>query len=97
MLPCIDLCNHSFAPNCTLESQRDNSVCLIAREDIPADEPLTITYGFIMQDNLHDSVEMRLSVDYIQVSSFLPLGRQLSPAAFPGTGTRNSDGLCMFC
>ena len=101
LLPCIDLCNHSFAPNCALESQGDNSVSLIAQEDIPADEPLTITYGalsnttllqdygFIVQQNPHDSVDMQLSVDYIQVSSSSPLGRQISPGASPGTGARD--------
>jgi len=79
MLPLIDLCNHSFQPNCRMEVSADGTLRLIADGNIPADEAITITYGalsntsllqdygFIVEDNPHDRVEMLVSADQIQV------------------------------
>ena len=78
MLPLVDLCNHSFTPNCKLETSADGTVRLIASSDIPADDAMYINYGslsnttllqdygFIMDSNPHDAVDMQISVDNIQ-------------------------------
>lgn len=80
MLPLIDLCNHSFEPNCRLETSADGTVRLIADQDIPAAQAMLINYGalsntsllhdygFVVENNPHDAVEMQVSVDHIQVS-----------------------------
>lgn len=79
MLPLIDLCNHSFTPNCRLETSADGTVRLIASSDIPAADAIYINYGalsntsllqdygFIVASNPHDAVDMQVSVDNIQV------------------------------
>ena len=79
MLPLIDLCNHSFTPNCRLETSADGTVRLIASTDIPAADAIFINYGplsntsllqdygFIVHSNPHDAVDMQVSVDNIQV------------------------------
>lgn len=84
MLPLIDLCNHSFEPNCHMEISADGTLRLIADGYIPADEAITITYGalsntsllqdygFIVEDNPHDRVEMLVSADQIQVCTAWP-------------------------
>jgi hypothetical protein len=98
MLPLIDLCNHSFEPNCRMETSANGTLRLIADGDIPADEAITITYGalsntsllqdygFIVEDNQHDRVEMMVSPSQIQVYSpticriFNPLPRASTQA-----------------
>lgn len=79
LLPLIDLCNHSFSPNCRLESGSDGTARLVACRDIQPQQPLQIDYGhlsnttllqdygFIVSDNPFDEVHMQLSVDSIQV------------------------------
>ena len=79
MLPMIDLCNHSFKPNCQLKGLPDGSASLVASQDISTDTPLQINYGdlpnstllqdygFIMKDNPHDAVDMAVSAQQIQV------------------------------
>ena len=79
MLPLIDLCNHSFTPNCRLETSADGTVRLIASSDIPAKDAIFINYGplsntsllqdygFIVDSNPQDAVDMQVSVDNIQV------------------------------
>ena len=79
MLPLIDLCNHSFSPNCRLETSSDGTVRLIASNDIPSNQAVSINYGhlsntallqdygFVVEENPHDFVEMQVSVDHIQV------------------------------
>ena len=79
MLPLIDLCNHSFLPNSRLETSVDGTVRLISSQNISADEAIVIDYGrlsntsllqdygFIVENNPHDSVEMQLSIDHLQV------------------------------
>lgn len=79
MLPMIDLCNHSFNPNCKLEGALDGSAHLVATKDIPKDNAMEINYGnlpnsvllldygFVMAENPHDAADMAVSAQQIQV------------------------------
>ena len=83
MLPLIDLCNHSLSPNCKLETSADGTVRLIASDNIAAAEAIFINYGplsnpsllqdygFIVEDNPHDAVDMQVSIEQIQVCCLL--------------------------
>ena len=54
-LPLIDMCNHSFSPNCRVERAsggRSGEIRLVASKDIAANEPLTISYGSLSNDLL---------------------------------------------
>ena len=78
MLPLIDLCNHSFKPNCELRGSQDGTASLVASQDIPKDTPIDISYGnlsntmllqdygFIVKENPHDAVDMAVSAQQIQ-------------------------------
>lgn len=80
MLPLIDLCNHSFSPNCRLERQEDGTAVLVSIAPIPEDTPLTISYGrlsntdllqdygFIVEGNPNDALLLSLSANHIQAS-----------------------------
>lgn len=85
LLPLIDLCNHSLLPNSRLETSADGTVRLISSQDIPADEAILIDYGplpntallqdygFIIENNPHDTVDLQLSIDHVQVCRALPM------------------------
>lgn len=79
MLPLIDMCNHSFTPNCEVLPTSDGALALFAKRGLEAGEPLVISYGalsndflfmdygFVVPDNPHDTVQLRFDVGMLQV------------------------------
>ena len=80
MLPLIDMCNHSFSPNCKLQPQQDKSLQLVALEHIPQQQPLLLSYGnlpndflfmdygFVVGNNPYDRVQLRFNLEMLEVS-----------------------------
>ena len=83
MLPLIDMCNHSFAPNCKLQPQGDGSLQLVALQDIPHRQSLLLSYGglsndfllmdygFVLANNPFDRVQLSFNLDMLEVSCLL--------------------------
>ena len=81
LLPLVDMCNHSFAPNAQLRAGPGKAVSLVALRALAADEPVLISYGqlsnnfflldygFLIRDNPHDRVELRFDAALLQVWS----------------------------
>lgn len=80
MLPLIDMCNHSFSPNCKLQPQKDKSLQLVALEHIPQQQPLLLSYGnlpndfllmdygFVVDNNPHDRVQLRFNIEMLEAA-----------------------------
>ena len=81
MLPLIDMANHTFSPNAEVLPLEGGggAVGLFARRAITEGEPLLLSYGqlsndflfmdygFIVEDNPYDSVQLRFDVNLLQV------------------------------
>jgi hypothetical protein len=79
MLPVIDMCNHSFEPNCDIRMEDDGSVVLVAQQAIAAGKELFLSYGkldnhtllldygFMVHDNPHDNISVLFNVDAVKV------------------------------
>ena len=79
MLPLIDMCNHSFTPNCKLQPTGDGDLQLVTLQDIPHQQPLLISYGslsndfllmdygFVVADNPFDRVQLSFNLDLLEV------------------------------
>ena len=86
MLPLIDMCNHSFHPNCKLQPIGGGDLQLIALEDIAPQQPLQLSYGnlsndfllmdygFVVPDNPHDRVQLSFSLDLLEVHQYTQTG-----------------------
>eukprot|EP00898_Chlorokybus_atmophyticus_P000304 jgi/Chlat1/1274/Chrsp117S01708 len=87
MLPAVDMMNHSFNPNTTVERQQDGSAAIKALSPIEAGEYLTtsygdlsnelllLDYGFVISDNLHDVVELVHDGDVVDSSAYATFGK----------------------
>lgn len=79
MLPLIDMCNHSFAPNCQLQIDGSGDVGLVALQHIPQQQLLQLSYGnfsndfllmdygFIIPDNPFDKIHLSFSLEMLEV------------------------------
>ena len=79
LLPLVDMCNHSFAPNAQLRAGPGRAVSLVTLRPLAAGEPVLISYGklsnnyflldygFLIRDNPHDRVELRFDAALLQV------------------------------
>ena len=79
MLPLIDMCNHSFAPNCKLQTTGSGDVQLVTLQHIPQQQPLQLSYGnlsndfllmdygFVMPGNPFDRVQLSFSLELLEV------------------------------
>ncbi|KAJ9518421.1 hypothetical protein QJQ45_018445, partial [Haematococcus lacustris] len=80
LLPLIDMCNHSFHPNCEVRFVEGGSYhSLVAKHNIAAGDALLISYGphsndvlltdygFLQPDNPHDRMWMGVRLDLFQV------------------------------
>ena len=79
MLPLIDMCNHSFNPNCKLQPVDNGDLQLIAIQDIPQQQPLQLSYGnlsndfllmdygFVVPSNPFDRVQLSFNLDLLEV------------------------------
>ncbi|CAK0785800.1 hypothetical protein CVIRNUC_009011 [Coccomyxa viridis] len=82
-LPLIDMCNHSFAPNCQVFPGKEGSVDLVASRNIQASEDLLLSYGnldndfllldygFLVPSNPFDAVAVRFDVAFFQAANAL--------------------------
>ncbi|KAL6754076.1 hypothetical protein V8C86DRAFT_2713014 [Haematococcus lacustris] len=80
LLPLIDMCNHSFQPNCEVLPVEGGGCSLVAKHSIAAGDALLISYGplpndfllmdygFLQPDNPHDRVQLRFDLGLIQPS-----------------------------
>jgi histone-lysine N-methyltransferase SETD3 len=99
LLPLIDLCDHSFTPNCEVALAPNGACALVALRPIAATEPLLLSYGrlgndFLLLDygfvdtrNEYDAVALRFS------EALLHLAREvagLGDAPF-GSGTADAE------
>ena len=100
MLPLIDLCNHSFQPNCEIRRLQSGAVEMRARHPVAAGQPLLLSYGdlsndfllldygFLVDGNPHDSVQLRFDLGLLEVgpacccTSCMPLWPGQSSARF---------------
>jgi hypothetical protein len=85
MLPLIDLCNHSFRPNCEVKPSGQGGVQLLSLRQLLPGEPLLINYGslpndfllmdygFLVEDNPHDTVQLRFDLSLVEVGCFCAL------------------------
>lgn len=81
LLPVIDMCNHSFQPNCDIRKEADGAITLFATRDVQAGEQLVLSYGpldnhtllldygFCVADNPYDNVALNVSAESILVRS----------------------------
>lgn len=79
MLPLVDMCNHSFEPNCTLKALDNGDLHLLTAQNIAADQPLTLSYGslsndfllmdygFVVPGNPFDRVQLSFSLQLLEV------------------------------
>ena len=85
MLPLIDMCNHSFTPNCKLQPVNNGDLQLVALQDVPQQQPLHISYGnlsndfllmdygFVVPGNPFDRVQLSFNLDLLEVQPSLSL------------------------
>ena len=97
MLPLIDMCNHSFTPNCKLQPVGNGDVQLIASQDIPEQQPLQLSYGslsndfllmdygFVVPGNPCDRVQLSFNLDLLEVRSSMFMPAFFSTASTGGT------------
>ncbi|KAG2433661.1 hypothetical protein HXX76_008032 [Chlamydomonas incerta] len=85
MLPLIDMANHTFSPNAEVLPLEgvSGAVGLFARRAIAAGEPLLLSYGklsndflfmdygFIVEDNPYDAVQLRFDVNLLQAGALV--------------------------
>lgn len=102
MLPLIDMCNHSFTPNCEVLPTTSGALGLFAKRKLEAGEPLLISYGnlsndflfmdygFIIADNPHDKVQLRFDIGLLQVRERRP-GMQQCIVAYTMPGSIRAD------
>lgn len=79
MLPLIDMCNHSFTPNCKLQTAGNGDLQLITLQDIPQQQPLQLSYGnlnndfllmdygFVVPGNGFDRVQLSFNLELLEV------------------------------
>ena len=79
MLPLIDMCNHSFAPNCKLQTSGNGDVQLVTLHHISQQQPLQLSYGnlsndfllmdygFVVPGNPFDRVQLSFSLELLEV------------------------------
>ena len=79
MLPLIDMCNHTFHPNCTLKAQPNGDLQLVTLQETAANQPLTLSYGslsndfllmdygFVVPNNPFDRVQLSFSLQLMEV------------------------------
>lgn len=79
MLPLIDMCNHSFQPNCTLKALPNGDLQLVALQQIAANQPLMLSYGslsndfllmdygFVVPNNPFDRIQLNFSLQLLEV------------------------------
>ena len=119
MLPLIDLCNHSFQPNCEIRRLQSGTAEMCALHPVAAGQPLLLSYGdlsndfllldygFLVDGNPHDSVQLRFDLGLLEVglarsySSCMALLSQHShvpiTAAFSAAGSPPSPLNCNGC
>lgn len=80
MLPLIDMCNHSFTPNCKLQPVNNGDLQLVALQDVPQQQPLHISYGnlsndfllmdygFVVPGNPFDRVQLSFNLDLLEAA-----------------------------
>ncbi|KAG2438459.1 hypothetical protein HYH02_010913 [Chlamydomonas schloesseri] len=85
MLPLIDMANHTFSPNAEVLPLEGGggAVGLFARRAIAEGEPLLLSYGklsndflfmdygFIVEDNPYDTVQLRFDVNLLQAGALV--------------------------
>lgn len=81
MLPLIDMCNHSFQPNCSLKALDNGDVQLVTAQEVAANQPLQLSYGsmsndvllmdygFVLPNNPFDRVQLSFSLELLEVRS----------------------------
>ena len=79
MLPLIDMANHSFAPNCQVQSTGDGVVSMTTLQQVEQGQPLCLSYGelsnhsllldygFFEKQNPHDRIALPFRMDLLQV------------------------------
>ena len=79
MLPLIDMCNHSFQPNCSLKASDNGDVQLVSLQNIGPHQPLLLSYGnlsndfllmdygFVVPGNPFDRVQLSFSLNLLEV------------------------------
>lgn len=82
MLPLIDMCNHSFAPNCKLQTTGSGDVQLVTLQHIPQQQPLQLSYGslsndfllmdygFVVPGNPFERVQLSFSLELLEVQCY---------------------------
>jgi len=81
MLPLIDMCNHSFAPNArVVGTSRPGDLAMLASKDIQENEPILLSYGklpndfllldygFVVDGNPYDTVTLGFDVGFVEAA-----------------------------
>eukprot|EP00798_Chlamydomonas_sp_ICE-L_P020881 gene20881-27724_t len=81
MLPLIDMANHSFTPNCEVKPTDNGGIGMFAMRELKAGDTLQLSYGslmndflfmdygFLVNDNPYDRVQLRFSTDMLQTGA----------------------------
>jgi hypothetical protein len=113
LLPLIDICNHSFAPNCDIDKRQAGSIVLYTKQPIKKGSELLLSYGaldnhtllldygFLDADNPYDHMTLSFDVEQLQVRlcKLAQLSRCSSPppAILPVAAALPAAGYSRLC